>query len=177
MSVNEKMTAIADNIRTYTEGTEPLTLDDMAAQIPQVFDAGVKSEYDRFWDNYQENGNRTNYSRAFSNGWWNNELFKPKYDICPVQAETLFYTNNSITDPEAVLNALGLKLDFSRCTSFIQFLSWSAVQRLRIVDTRNTTTLRLAFYAAINLQTIEKLILAEDGSQTIESSTSFANVP
>lgn len=177
MSVNEKMTAIADNIRTYTEGTEPLTLDDMAAQIPQVFDAGVKSEYDRFWDNYQENGNRTNYSRAFSNGWWNNELFKPKYDICPVQAETLFYTNNSITDPEAVLNALGLKLDFSRCTNFVQFLSWAAVQRLGIVDTRSATTLRLAFYAADRLQTIEKLILAEDGSQTIESSTSFANVP
>lgn len=157
MSIAEKLTTIAENEQ-------------------KVFNAGVKSEYDRFWDNYQENGNRTNYARAFANSFWSTELFKPKYDIYPINAETLFYTNNSIADPESILNALGLKLDFSRCTNFVQFLSWCAVERLGTVDTRSATTLRLAFYAAQNLQTIEKLILAEDGSQTIENNNSFTGM-
>lgn len=157
MSIAEKLTTIAENEQ-------------------KVFNAGVKSEYDRFWDNYQENGNRTNYARAFANSFWSTELFKPKYDIYPISAETLFYTNNSIADPESILNALGLKLDFSRCTNFVQFLSWCAVERLGTVDTRSATTLRLAFYSAQNLKTIEKLILAEDGSQTIEHNNSFTGM-
>lgn len=157
MSISEKLTTIAEN-------------------TPKVFNAGVKSEYDRFWDNYQENGNRTNYVRAFANSHWSTELFKPKYDIYPINAETIFYTNNSIADPESILNALGLKLDFSRCTNFVQFLSYCAVKRLGTVDTRSATTLRLAFYSAQKLETIEKLILAEDGSQTIENSTSFTGM-
>lgn len=36
MSVNEKMTAIADAIRERTGGTEPLTLDQMAAEIAEI---------------------------------------------------------------------------------------------------------------------------------------------
>lgn len=41
MSVAEKMTAIADAIREKTGGTDLLTLDGMAAAIPEVFAAGV----------------------------------------------------------------------------------------------------------------------------------------
>ena len=44
MSVNQKMTAIADAIRDKTGGTSPLTLDDMAAAVPEVFEAGKSSE-------------------------------------------------------------------------------------------------------------------------------------
>lgn len=40
MSVNEKMTAIADAIRDKTGGTDALTLDDMAENVPKVFEAG-----------------------------------------------------------------------------------------------------------------------------------------
>lgn len=40
MSINEKMTAIADAIRAKTGGTDALTLDGMAAAIPEVFAAG-----------------------------------------------------------------------------------------------------------------------------------------
>ena len=40
MSVNSKMTAIADAIREKTGGTDALTLDGMAAAIPEVFAAG-----------------------------------------------------------------------------------------------------------------------------------------
>lgn len=40
MSVNEKMTAIADAIRGKTGGTEPLTLDEMAAAISSIETGG-----------------------------------------------------------------------------------------------------------------------------------------
>lgn len=40
MSVNEKMTAIADAIRGKTGGTEPLTLDQMAAAISSIETGG-----------------------------------------------------------------------------------------------------------------------------------------
>lgn len=38
---NEKMTAIADEIRNKTEGTEKLTLDDIKESIPQVYEKGA----------------------------------------------------------------------------------------------------------------------------------------
>ena len=40
MSVNEKMTAIASAIRGYTGGTDKLSLEKIAAAIPDVFGAG-----------------------------------------------------------------------------------------------------------------------------------------
>lgn len=40
MSVNEKMTAIADAIRSKTGGTEPLMLDGMAAAIAGITTGG-----------------------------------------------------------------------------------------------------------------------------------------
>lgn len=42
---------------------------------------GRKTEYDRFWDAYQQNGNRTSYFCAFAGSCWTPETFKPKYPI------------------------------------------------------------------------------------------------
>ena len=47
MSINEKMTAIADAIRAKTGGTNALTLDGMAAAIPEVFAAGESAEAEK----------------------------------------------------------------------------------------------------------------------------------
>ena len=41
MSVNEKLTSIADNMRSKTGGTEALSLDAMAAAVDEVYQAGV----------------------------------------------------------------------------------------------------------------------------------------
>jgi len=54
----------------------------------QGFEAGKQAEYDRFWDNYQQNGERTNYFGAFSGSAWSKETFKPKYTIRPVDEST-----------------------------------------------------------------------------------------
>lgn len=80
MSFSEKMTSIADNIREKTGVSEPLSLEDMASGINEVFEAGKKAEYDAFWDTFQNYGNRTNYLSAFSQGF-PNDAYNPKYDL------------------------------------------------------------------------------------------------
>ena len=61
---------------------------------PKVYESGVKSEHDKFWDRYQKKGD-TNY--AVTSGYFNGAVFGsdnfyPKHDICPVgNASFLFY--------------------------------------------------------------------------------------
>lgn len=66
MSVAEKLTAIAEN-------------------VPKVYEAGKKAEYDAFWDTFQQNGERKAYQFAFGS-CFTPELFKPKYAIVPKRA-------------------------------------------------------------------------------------------
>lgn len=66
MSVNEKMTAIADAIRSKTGGTEALTLDDMASGVNDVYDAGVA----KLWRIITFNGKRTHANRVFAESDW-----------------------------------------------------------------------------------------------------------
>lgn len=106
MSVAEKLTAIADAIRTYArEPLGKLTLDDMAKNIPTIYNIGVedgeplgfeqgkKDAYDEFWDIFQQNGTRTDYVSAFGSQW-TLEIFKPKYQIQPLKAAYMFFNNN-----------------------------------------------------------------------------------
>ena len=72
MSVNEKMTAIADAIRDKTGGTEKLTLDDMPKAIAEI--AGYNEGYNKgvaeieakyVWVSYLANLNTAFYSVEF----------------------------------------------------------------------------------------------------------------
>lgn len=112
MSVAEKLKAIADRIRTYTQQTDKLTLDGMANGINDVHNNGVsvgeqygkqigeaigieqgkKDAYDEFWDTFQQNGKKTIYNFSFGGGWYPNN-FKPKYQMKPTTAYMMFYTN------------------------------------------------------------------------------------
>ena len=116
MSVDSKMTAIADTIRSYTGKNGKLGLSDMPGAIDEAVaangydagygkgyedgeasgyqngyadgnDAGIadgkQAEYDRFWDAFQNYGNRKYYDFGFYylSGSWNDESYRPKYDI------------------------------------------------------------------------------------------------
>ena len=66
------------------------------------FDEGKQAEYDRFWDAYQENGNRTDYRNAFVGYFWNKETLRPKYTCKVVDGGSMFsqcYWRTPITDP------------------------------------------------------------------------------
>lgn len=127
MSVNSKMTAIADAIREKTGKTEKLSLDAMEEGIEDVYDAGFeagqngdggsydqgytdgqKAEYDAFWDAFQENGNRQHYAFAFCHKGWSDKNYNPKYPIVPRNANGLmqaFQWNQGITDTKVPITA------------------------------------------------------------------------
>ena len=88
MSVQEKLTAIADTIRAKTGSADKLDLDGLASGVEEVFAAGKQNECKQFWDVYQESGVRTNYGYSFAR--WSKEAFKPKYDMQPTDATYMF---------------------------------------------------------------------------------------
>ena len=84
MSVHEKLTAIAEGIRTITGSTEKLGLDAMAEGVTRVYHQGFSEGklvgMDAMWDIIQDYGNRTNYTAAF-NEWYSATKLDTKYPV------------------------------------------------------------------------------------------------
>lgn len=72
---------IADVIRDKTTDKEPINAQDFPSKIAEVYDKGKQTEYDRFWDSYQNYGKTTSYINSFAGTNWKDEVFKPKYPI------------------------------------------------------------------------------------------------
>lgn len=149
-------------------------LEIIAENIPKVYEAGKKSEYDTFWDEYQSNGNRTDYNRAFCYLGWTNENFKPKYVIKPKDATQLFYRASKLVgEVEGVINC-----DFSECTNFTQtFQDMSKITRIGILDMRKATTVSNTCVYCSELVTVDKIIMNETTtSPGFVSDTKLTNV-
>ena len=147
MSIAEKLTTVAEN-------------------VPKVYEAGQKSEYDKFWDAFQDFGNRTNYSTyAFYGAGFNAGNFYPKYDIKPQgSCSHLFYAwENSKLNLKERLEECGVVLDTSKATVFAQAFNYSKFTELPIIDLSGTTTASSGIFTNNygTLVTIEKLIIAE----------------
>lgn len=72
-------------------------------------EAGGGIDYDLFWDNFQENGNRINYQFGFANVW-NDDIYNPKYPIvCSGQYinATSLFAKSSITDTKVPITISG----------------------------------------------------------------------
>lgn len=172
MSVNEKMTAIADAIRDKTGGTDKLGLDDMSQAIPEVYDAGKQAQYDEFWDNYQNYGYRSNYVNAFSGDGWSKELFNPKYVIKPYNASRMFDTNapGGAKNGTLDLRDYADKFDWSICINVTSLFSYAyIISAVGSVNTSQCAFLNNICNQAVCLHTFEKLILKNDGTQTFSS--------
>lgn len=106
------------------------------ADYDEVYQAGKKAEYDAFWDNFQQNGNRTTYRYAFysqGNNVWKDNLYNPKYPItCTVN-----YGGDSIYQSSLITDT---KVD------------------IIITSTNNSYT----FLECANLTTIRKIIVSEN---------------
>lgn len=141
MSIAEKLAKIAENEQA-------------------VFEAGKKSEYDRFWDVYQENGNMTYYAYAFAGVGWTQSVFKPKYNIEPVTPTSMF-SSSRIVDIRP--QTIGVDVDFSKCTSFYYLCSNSTIKYIGVVDCSSASPASLSyiFSSAKELVSVEKVIMPE----------------
>lgn len=146
----------------------------VAENEQRVFEAGEKSEYDRFWDGYQDNGNKKLCAYMFSGTGWNEETLRPKYDIKPTNAVGIFsFASETSAFPRDLMGhfeKIGRVLDFSQATQMISlFNSNTAVEKIGVISTISSVSLSYIFSGCTSLKHIEKLILKDDGSQAINS--------
>lgn len=148
MSIAEKLVTIAEN-------------------QPKVYEAGKQAEYDRFWDAFQQNGNRTDYYYTFVGYGWTKETFKPKYNIKGTRFHSAFafmpYLKGSLID---VFNECGVALDTSKATNLTSMFQYSSgLTEIPHIDlSSNTSSVGNLFYSCTSLARIEKVTYTESSS-------------
>lgn len=164
MSIAEKLTTVAEN-------------------VPKVYQAGKQAEYDAFWDSYQSTSiypNRCGPAH-FAGAGWNNDTFKPKYDIKVLNGYFLFYNCNVRGDLVEILNELGVSLDTSKMRNAFYLFSNSHFSRVGEINFRNMNhpSFTTNAFSTPTLITIDKLIVAESAtfhSSTFTSATGLKNI-
>ena len=126
---------------------------------------GTQAEHDRFWEAYQENGNRTDYGCAFAGLGWNDETFKPKYDIRPVinGGATHIFRKAKIKNLSELLEERGVVLDLSQCVGDVSepFSNCTSLTHVPTIDLSSASKLTHGFSYSTALVSIEKLIVHE----------------
>ena len=142
----------------------------------EVYEKGKKDEYDKFWDSFQNYGNRTSYQSGFAGKGWNDKTFKPKYDIAPIGNLGSAFQETELKDLAGALNECGVVLDTSQATTLTNLFYYSYfLITIPTIDSRGSTesnAFSKTFSICKKLKTIEKLILKEDGSQIFSSTFS-----
>lgn len=140
-----------------------IPLPDTASAFEEGKQAGIQSEYDRFWDAFQNNGKRTAYGRAFYGEGWNATSYTPKYDMQPTDANQMFASSN-ISGIEVTT------VDFSKATVGDYLLyNCPKLTRLPTISLVSLAGLNNTFSWDGALHTIDKLVLNPDGTQTFSS--------
>ena len=169
--VNSDFNAIKTKIiESGSEVADGTKTEEYAAKVGKVYEAGKKAEYDAFWDTFQLNGTRTDYANAFAGYGWAGKIFYPKYDMKPTTAYMMFryfdytHSRNSF-DLAQRLEDLGIEMDFSNCSTFNYMFYAAQIKRIPTISVLNATGLTDTF-AHSSCETIDKIILKSDGSNT-----------
>ena len=131
---------------------------------------GQQSEYDRFWDAFQQNGRRGGYQYAFAGTGekdaWNDETFKPKYDMILGEGYTgsqMFWWCPASNIAET-LEKQGVRLDTTRCGSMTQMFQSAFTKRVPELNCTHAMDYGNGLeYTFVNslIETIDKLIVTE----------------
>lgn len=146
----------------------------IAENEQKVYEAGQKSEYDKFWDEHQMNGERTIYAGAFAG--WKGENFNPKYKIAPVGstvAHYMFYAFNRNRRGDETIEMFDMSpyqhmLDFSGITTQTSMFMDAAIKNL-YCDFSKCKSLNSVFQGA-NVSELENITL-----KVTSVTTSFTN--
>ncbi|MBQ3118162.1 MAG: hypothetical protein IJC10_00155 [Clostridia bacterium] len=184
MSVNEKMTTIANKIRSYTKETDRLSLDEIPTKIDRCRDIGFENgvlkgeedgryaQYKEFWNSYLSGlSNYGQAKRAFGSRGWNNKTFKPPIGttLNPVNAE-LYFAEANITDLRGILKERNVTLDLSKMQYCAQFAYYSTITNFPVIDMTSVTNRTSMFEGCSKMVTIEKLNF---GNKTTANTSMF----
>lgn len=156
MSIAEKLKMVAEN-------------------VVEVHKAGKRDENKEFWMAYTQKGMRDNCSGLFAGEGWNIDTFKPPSGLVikPLVAAQMFSRGCfKGVDLVELLKDLNVTLDFSRCTNFTEFFYQTGIKRIGVIDTTGSTNLNNMFaHMNTSLETVDLLILKNDGSQTYNANS------
>ena len=165
----EGMTSVSPYMHIFTD------TDGVDIEVEYNKSWGMQTEYDRFWDYYQDNGYRKDYNQAFSGWGWYTDTFKPKYDMHPTSAVEMFKNWNfgrSQVSIKQLLDSAGITLDLSKATSLYGFANSSTeITEFGVIDVSSATTCYAMFNYATWLRKVEKLIIS---NTTTNMSEAFA---
>lgn len=102
-------------IEKGVEVPEGTRVRELANKVEDVYEAGKQTEYDAFWDDYQNNGNRTDCKSIFAGSGWNNTTINPKYDMNVTDGTYMFYHSGFVGNLKEHFERLGKKIGFSNC--------------------------------------------------------------
>lgn len=167
MSVADKLTTIANNVeRVFLAGEnrgEKRGLETgYAVGYGEGKEVGIaegkQAEYDKFWDEYQQDGKRTAYVNGFTVGF-SDENFFPKYDIVAKSANSMF-SSTRITDLKQRLIDCGVSLDTSGAPQLYTSFNNTTLTHIPEVGGTNVTNIQNCFNSSLILQSVDKLILS-----------------
>lgn len=155
MSIADKLTAIAENEQ-------------------KVYDSGKTAEWSQFWDIFQQNGERTNYDKAFASAGWTESTFDPKYSMDVSNGYMMFNGSRIKVDLVDFLEKRGLTLTVNSRADVRYMFSNTHFTRVGVVDLTEVTEAYTAylFYNNTKLETIDLLILAD---KPYQNATIFQN--
>ena len=194
--LKEYLSNIADKFRTHLDTTETINAQDFAGKIEDVavkynlsgfangrevgynqgleegIEQGKQAEYDRFWNIFQNNGNRTNYDYAFAEdriSTWSKGI-NPKYPIVPKSIEYCFYGFTAKDFSEFCANN---KIDLSQCGSMRCAFDSSTIEKM---PPFKASGLYGTFQNCYSLETIEDIGTTLSGNIfTGQATNTFAN--
>ena len=149
-------------------------LQNIAENVPRIYDAGKKAEYDAFWDSFQEGGAVKDYSSTFGAGW-TALTFRPKHDVITSNAYMMFRGSKMNIDLEAHLQSLGVSLDLSQAINTQYIFNTSEFTRVGKVDLSSSSgsyPLDSVFTGCRKLVTIDEIVL-KTGSKGEINETCF----
>ena len=188
-NLGDFLKGLADKFRSKLGTTAKINPQDFEKKVDEVYSQGKQEEYDAFWDNYQQNGERTAYEYAFSSGGWTNENFKPKYNIRAVYGNhgNIFSYCGVTGSLKQILNYLGITLSFyqkegreSGATYVFVNTKFTELPVIDFSEAKGNIALQSAFVNNNLLETIEKVILPVNctayGTNTFQANYALKNI-
>ena len=172
MSIADRLSIIAENqVEVYNAGYEKGKSEggNTEEAYNQGFEAGQKSQSELFWGGIQKNGTRVDYNSSFKSTIWDENSFKPLYDIKPTSASYMFTQstyNGKQLEMEQVEKDNNMVFDFSACTKMEMAFACELFRTFNVIDLTSSSQNDYIFYDGYSSSKgrkvrIERLICSE----------------
>ena len=173
LSVKESsLEEVANEIRAKTGETSKLEFPNgFIDGISATYEAGQKSEYDRFWDTVQENGGVISYNNRFKGPAWNDITFKPKYDIQPTSLANAFQ-DSKITNLKQILLNQGVTISGSNYINLYYTFADSTITHIGEIGHKHCNNIENMCNGCRALISIDKLTIGSNAQEALTKMTS-----